>query len=76
MGGNIDARGAEVVVTPTCSKAWLSERWSTATATTTMTAMTNKADTPSVRVLLRGVIFGDDTLLARSNRLDGVQFAP
>ena len=41
-----------------------------------MTAMTNKADTPSVRVLLRGVKFGDDTLLARSNRLDGVQFAP
>ena len=41
-----------------------------------MTAMTNKADTPSVRVLLRGVMFGDDILLFRSNRLDGVQFAP
>lgn len=41
-----------------------------------MTAMTNKADTPSVRVLLRGVKFGDDILLARGNRLDGVQFAP
>ena len=41
-----------------------------------MTTMTNRADTPSVRVLLRGVKFGDDILLARGNRLDGVQFAP
>ena len=41
-----------------------------------MTAMTNRADTPSVRVLLRGVKFGDDILLARGKRLDGGQFAP
>jgi hypothetical protein len=41
-----------------------------------MTAITKSADTPSVRVLLRGAKFGDDILLARSNRLDGIQLAP